>query len=139
MYGRQSQALSIPSTGDITKGDTMWTKRMIGLFFVALVALLAASVVSALPDSNPRRGKAYFKKNCRVCHDGNTADAPALEPAALITEQWERAFTREEDAAECIPRVKDKTGVELTEQDLADIEAYLIQGAADSEQPMTCG
>ena len=25
------------------------------------------------------------------------------------------------------------------EQDLIDIEAYLVQGAADSERPMTCG
>ncbi len=30
-------------------------------------------------------------------------------------------------------------GVELTEQDLIDIEAYLVEGAADSERPMTCG
>ncbi len=117
----------------------MWTKRMIGLFVVALTVLLATSVVSARPEANPRRGKAYFKKNCRVCHDGKTTDAPTLEPATLIAEQWERAFAREDDAAECVPRVKEKTGVELTEQDLVDIEAYLVQGAADSEQPMTCG
>ena len=121
------------------KGERMWTKRIIGLFVVALVALLAASVVNARPGANPRKVKAYFKKNCRVWHDGKTADVPALQPAELIAEQWERAFTREDDVAECVPRVKEKTGVELTEQDLIDIEAYLVQGAADSEQPMTCG
>jgi len=121
------------------KGERMWTKRIIGLFVVALAALLAASVVNARPGANPRKGKAYFKKNCRVCHDGKTADVPALQPAELIAEQWERAFTREDDVAECVPRVKEKTGVELTDQDLIDIEAYLVQGAADSEQPMTCG
>jgi mono/diheme cytochrome c family protein len=121
------------------KGETMWTKRITVLFGVALVGLLAATAVSAGSNANARKGKAYFKKNCRVCHDGNTAGAPALEPAELIIEQWERAFTKDDDVAECVPRVKEKTGVELTEQDLIDIEAYLVQGAADSERPMTCG
>jgi mono/diheme cytochrome c family protein len=117
----------------------MWIKRITVLFVVALVGMLAATAGSAGSKANPRKGKAYFKKNCRVCHDGNTADAPALEPAELIIEQWERAFTKDDDVAECVPRVKEKTGVELTEQDLADIEAYLVEGAADSERPMTCG
>ena len=117
----------------------MWTRRIIVLFLVALVGMLAATAVSAGSGANSRKGKAYFKKNCRVCHDGNTADVPTLEPAGLIIEQWERAFTDDEDVAECVPRVKEKTGVELTEQDLIDIEAYLVQGAADSERPMTCG
>jgi len=117
----------------------MWTKRITALFGVALIGLLAATAVSAGSSANARKGKAYFKKNCRVCHDGKTADAPTLEPAELIIEQWERAFTKDDDVAECVPRVKDKTGVELTEQDLIDIEAYLVEGAADSERPMICG
>ena len=117
----------------------MWTRRITVLFGIALIGLLAATAVSAGSKANTRKGKAYFKKNCRVCHDGNTADAPLLEPAELIIEQWERAFTKKDDVAECVPRVKEKTGVELTEQDLIDIEAYLVQGAADSERPMTCG
>jgi len=117
----------------------MWIKRITVLFVVALVGLLAATAVSAASKANPRKGKAYFKKNCRVCHDGNTADAPNLEPAELIIEQWQRAFEDQDDVAECIPRVQEKTGVELSEQDLADIQAYLVEGAADSERPMTCG
>ena len=54
-------------------------------------------------------------------------------------DQWERAFTDDDDVAECVPRVKDETGVALTEQDLLDIKQYLVDGAADSEQPLTCG
>jgi mono/diheme cytochrome c family protein len=121
------------------KGDTMWTKRIIGIFVVAMAGLLAATIASARPDTNARKGKAYFKKNCRVCHDGNTEGVPMLQPSSLIIEQWERAFDKDEDVAECVPRVKEKTGVELTKQDLADIEAYMVEGAADSEKPMTCG
>ncbi len=66
----------------------MWIRRITGLFVVALVGLLAATAVSAGSKANTRKGKAYFKKNCRVCHDGKTADAPVLEPAELIIEQW---------------------------------------------------
>jgi mono/diheme cytochrome c family protein len=117
----------------------MWTRIITRIFGIALVSLSMAALVSTADDANPRKGKAYFKKNCRVCHDGNTDGVPALQPADRIIEQWERAFVDDEDVAECIPRVKEKTGVDLTEQDLADIQAYLVGGAADSEQPMTCG
>jgi mono/diheme cytochrome c family protein len=127
------------SNRDNNKEEEMWIKRITVLFGVALVGLLAATAVSAGSGANARKGKAYFKKNCRVCHDGKTADAPTLEPAELIAEQWKRAFTDKDDVAECVPRVKQKTGVELTEQDLIDIEAYLVEGAADSERPMVCG
>jgi cytochrome c2 len=119
--------------------DAMWTRVITRIFIVAVVSLSIAAIVSASPDANPRKGKAYFKKNCRVCHDGNTDGAPALQPADRIMDQWERAFADEEDVAECVPRVKEKTGVELTEQDLLDIKAYLVEGAADGEKPMTCG
>jgi mono/diheme cytochrome c family protein len=117
----------------------MWTKIVTRIFVFALVGFWIGSIVSAAPNANPRKGKSYFKKNCRVCHAGSIEGAPVLEPAELIMDQWERAFTDAEDVAECVPRVKEKTGVELTEQDLLDIKQYLIEGAADSEKPMTCG
>ena len=117
----------------------MWAKTITRLIFVVLAFLLIGSIVSALPTANPRKGRALFKKNCRVCHDGKTEEAPLLQPAELIMDQWERAFTDDDDVAECVPRVKDETGVALTEQDLLDIKQYLVDGAADSEQPLTCG
>ena len=109
------------------------------LLVVALVGVWIAATVGAAPKPNPRKGKAYFKKNCRVCHDGTNDGIEALQPSDWIMDQWERAFTDDEDVAECVPRVKEKTGVELTEQDLLDIKQYLVDGAADGEKPMTCG
>lgn len=117
----------------------MWTKNMTRLFFVVLAGVWIAAMVSAAPTANPRKGKAFFKKNCRVCHDGSSEGIPALQPADLIMDQWERAFEEGGDVAECVPRVKEKTGVELTQEDLLDIKQYLIDGAADGEKPMTCG
>lgn len=117
----------------------MWTKTLIRLCGIVLVGVWIAAIASAASAPNPRKGKAYFKKNCRVCHDGNSEGIPALQPSDLIMDQWDMAFEDEEDVGECVPRVKDKTGVELTEQDLIDIQQYLVDGAADGERPMTCG
>ena len=124
---------------DTSKEDVMWTRMITRLFAIAVVGVWIAAAVSAAPAPNPRKGKAYFKQNCRVCHDGKTEGIEVLQPADRIMDQWERAFTDPEDAAECVPRVKEKTGVELTDQDLLDIKAYLVDGAADGEKPMTCG
>ncbi len=117
----------------------MWTRMIIRFSLIAFVGVSIAALVEAGADANARKGKAYFKKNCRVCHDGNTEGVPVLQPADRIIEQWERAFKEKGEVSDCVPRVKDKTGVELTEQDLIDIQAYLVEGAADSEKPMTCG
>jgi len=117
----------------------MWTRIISRVSLIAFISLSVTALVSAGPDANPRKGKAYFKKNCRVCHDGNTEGVDALQPADRIIEQWERAFKENGDVSNCVPRVKEKTGVELTEQDLIDIKAYVVGGAADSEKPMTCG
>lgn len=117
----------------------MWTRIITRISLLVFVGLSVAAFVDAGSDANARKGKAYFKKYCRVCHDGNTDEVPVLQPADRIIEQWERAFRDKGEVADCVPRVKEKTGFELTDQDLMDIQAYLVGGAADSEQPMTCG
>jgi len=115
------------------------TTTLTKILALVLVALATVVSASAAAKANPRKGKALFKKNCRVCHDGKTEGTPALQPADLIADQWERSFSDEEDVTECVPRVTDKSGVELGEQDLLDIKAYVVDYAADSEQPATCG
>jgi len=117
----------------------MWTRVITRIALLAFVGLSIAALVEAGSDTNARKGKAYFKKYCRVCHDGNTEGVPMLQPADRIIEQWERAFSDKGEVVDCVPRVKEKTGYDLSEQDLKDIESYLVGGAADSEKPMTCG
>jgi cytochrome c len=124
----------------------MTAKRLIGLAGALATLLLAASMagVGATPadaaaKANPRKGKVFYKKNCRVCHDGST-DAEELSPISKTMKQWTREFEEGEVVrTECVQRVKDTVGTELTEQDLIDIQAYLVRHAADSDQPATCG
>lgn len=105
----------------------------LGLSAIALVAMAAAG-----PGINPKRGKVFFKKECRVCHDGNQAIVK-LEPNAKTMKQWEAAFAEEGKARDCIARVQEKLGTTPTEQDLLDMQSYLVQHAADSDQPASCG
>jgi len=112
-----------------------WNKLM----SLLLLGLLVSAVAIAAPKVNPKKGKVFYRANCRVCHDGTT-EAADLSPNSKTMEQWGREF---EDGAvvkkSCVARVKEKVGTELTEQDLLDIQAYLVQHAADSDQPASCG
>mgnify|MGYP000612124233 CR=1 FL=1 len=44
----------------------------------SIVAALVAVFAVAGPRANPRKGKVYYKKNCRVCHDGSTDATSAV-------------------------------------------------------------
>lgn len=115
------------------------------LLTLGCLAVLAVGLVLTTPEAiaagraNPKRGKVFYKTNCRTCHDGQTAEVKDLSPITKTMEQWAREFGPKGEVASCVPRVKDKLGTELTERDLLDIQSYLIQHAADSDQPATCG
>jgi cytochrome c len=100
-------------------------------------ALIFAGALAA-SKANPKKGKVFYKKNCRVCHDGST-EASDLSPISKTMAQWEKAFKAGGVVESHLGLVKEKVGTELTEQDLLDIQAYLIYHAADSDHPATCG
>lgn len=110
-------------------------KRLAALLGLLCVVLLMSSLVFA-GAANTKKGKVFFKNQCRVCHDGTTK-APTLTPMTKTIAQWKKSLAKTGPA--CVARVKEKTGAALTDQDVADISAYLIMHAADSDQPATCG
>ena len=117
----------------------MKTTRFTKLTTLVLFGALVTAFAVAGPRVNPKKGKVFYRNNCRVCHDGNT-DAAELSPNTKTMEQWGREFEDGEEIKKaCVARVKEKVGTELTEQDLLDIQAYLVHHAADSDQPASCG
>ncbi len=116
----------------------MKTRNITRLFALCLACLCMAAILDAA-RANPRKGKVYFKKHCRCCHDGQTEGAVMLEPIAKTMDQWTKVFAEDGEISTMLPRVKEKVGTDLTEQDQLDIQAYLVQHAADSDQPATCG
>jgi hypothetical protein len=116
-----------------------WLLSLGSLVLLVVSVGLAPVEISAGSRANPKRGKVFYKTNCRTCHDGQTADVKELSPISKTMEQWAREFAPSGEVATCVTRVKDKLTTELTERDLLDIQSYLIQHAADSDQPASCG
>ena len=105
---------------------------------VALVLGFAALTGVALgAAANPNHGKTLFKAGCKTCHvkDGGAKD---LTPLSKTQAQWTRAF-KAPSIETMLKRVETKTGKALSPADVADIQAFLVAHAIDSDQPETCG
>lgn len=103
-------------------------KLLIGLTLL----VFAATVAFAAEGGNPKKGKFLFKKNCKQCH---TADAACGEitPLKKTQAQWDRFF-------EADTHVKNPEAVKnITPEEMKDIQQFLFDHAADSDQPQTCG
>lgn len=114
----------------------------IAIILGLLTVLLAGASVAADQAEKPEKldGKSLYRTHCKVCH-GPDSEAGEYTPMFLIIEQWERFF--DEGYVEFhgeLPYQDDKTVVEyLTPEMLRAIRTFCIDGAADSEHPMTCG
>jgi cytochrome c5 len=98
---------------------------------LAIVALAATSALAA-EGGNPKKGKYLYKKNCKVCHVSGAAGG-ALTPLSKTQRQWDRFF--EKDGHKAAPEAIKA----FSEQDLKDVQQFLYDHAADSDQPETCG
>lgn len=117
-------------------------KRTAIILSLAAALLLLAGIALA-EDKAPEEkldGKALYKTMCKVCH-GEDSDAGEYTPMFLIIEQWERFF--DEDYAETHGEAAYEDGTKvmeaITPAMLKEIRKFCIDGAADSEHPMTCG
>jgi mono/diheme cytochrome c family protein len=106
--------------------------------FLAVLAVAAvASTAAAAARPNPNRGRSLFKSTCKACHVKG-GEGKLLTPMTKTQTQWTRVF-RTSTAPTMARRAEVKTGKALTAADLADMEAFLVAHAADSDQPETCG
>ena len=78
-----------------------------------------------------KKGKYYFKKSCKTCH-GKDGDGGELTPMSKTQAQWETFFTAGKHGEQ------DMTDV-MEEEKLIHVQTFLINHAADSSQPETCG
>lgn len=102
---------------------------------VATLGVLAVAVASvALAGSgNETKGKYYFKKNCKTCHTKGAAGGE-VTPLTKTQEQWKRFFTNGTHK-----KGAEKLSTVVPAEQLVDIQTFLINHAADSPQPETCG
>lgn len=99
---------------------------------LGLMLLAVAVTTFAAEGGNAKKGKYLYKKDCRTCHvEGG--GAKALTPMSKTQAQWNRQFQKVTHPDQA------KAWKGLSEQDIKDIQQYLINHAADSDQPETCG
>ena len=102
--------------------------------FIAVVFFLIISFVSvavAIEGGDPRTGKKLMKNKCKVCHEAG-GQGGKLTPLSKTMSQWDRFFRKDKHK-------KDPKSFEhFSKKDRLDINQYLYNHAADSDQPQTC-
>jgi cytochrome c5 len=98
-----------------------------------IVTALTFAAGLALAAGNETKGKFYYKKTCKPCHTKG-AEGGEVTPLTKTQEQWNRYFTK---------GVHKKGTQKLTDvvpaEQLIDMQTFLVNHAADSPQPETCG
>ena len=119
-------------------------KNLILLLAAALVLLLAVSAAAEEKKEEAKKldGKELFKAHCKGCHLEDS-EAGEYTPMFLIIEQWERFFDEDyvETHKELLVEGDEETKVidAISPAMLKAIRKFCVDGAADSEHPMTCG
>lgn len=104
------------------------------LLLIAVIAVSGLfSVLSAAPKGSETKGRHFFKDTCRQCHAKGGAGGE-LTPMNKTMAQWRTYF-----AAATHNHGKEPLTKYLPADQLLDTSAFLINHAADSPQPETCG
>jgi hypothetical protein len=114
------------------------------IFALLLLLVAAAACYAGEPASDLEKlsGKELYKLSCKHCH-GAKAPAGEVAPMSLIQDQWNEFFAKGYLATH--EAVIDSTRGNLpvpqliTPPMLEKIKKFCVDGAADSEHPMTCG
>jgi len=107
-------------------------KSIIKIGACIVLAFSFGAQVYAAEGGNPKKGKHLYKKQCKSCHSKGDA-AGELTPMNKTMSQWDRYFTKMKHKGD--QAVFDN----ISEQKLKDIQQFLYDHAADSDQPQTCG
>jgi cytochrome c5 len=103
-----------------------------GKLLACILLVVFTATVAFAAAGNAKKGKYLYKKNCKVCH-GEGTEGKKLTPLSKTQSQWGRFFDKDQH------KVKPEVWKQFSEQDLNDMRQFLIDHAADSDQPETCG
>jgi cytochrome c5 len=98
-----------------------------------LGTFMASGLILGEVKGDEKKGKESFKNSCKTCH-GKGAEAGEVTPLKKTMSQWERYFAKGEHK-----KGQEKLTDVVSAEELADISAFLVAHAADSDQPETCG
>jgi cytochrome c5 len=98
-----------------------------------LILLLAVASAFAGGKGNEAKGKYHFIQNCKNCHVKGAAGGE-VSPLSKSMDQWRKYFAAGKHAHGKETLVKFMPAEQLT-----DVQTFLVNHAADSLQPETCG
>ncbi|HPR63185.1 MAG TPA: cytochrome c [Thermoanaerobaculia bacterium] len=111
------------------------------LRFLLIVLMVLGVAFAGLTAEGAKSGKELFKSKCRACHGKESKDGE-FTPLTYIQDQWTRFFERKYTSRHdglLFPDTDQKVLDVVTEEELQKIREFLVDHAADSEQPETCG
>jgi mono/diheme cytochrome c family protein len=113
------------------------TNRAFHFVASGLTALVLAATFTALAAAGAKgsetKGRRYFRETCKECHTKG-AKGGEVSPLTKTQEQWRIYFQKSKHAggAEALNKV-------MPDTQLLDVQTFVINHAADSPQPETCG
>ncbi|MGC8723728.1 MAG: c-type cytochrome [Acidobacteriota bacterium] len=108
--------------------SSKWIKTAV--IAAGLGAMVAAAAAGAASEA---KGKYYAIKTCKPCH-GTGSPHGEVTPLIHTSAQWKAYFAKGKH-----DNGKEELTKYLTKAQLADVEAFFVNHASDSPQPMTCG
>lgn len=100
--------------------------------FIILLFFLFFSFSIGITESFAADGKSVFISKCGACHKSG-GEAAVFAPTKYASTQWDRFFERDKHQ-----RKKD-ISADFTADEIAAVKTYLINHAADSDQPEAVG
>ncbi|HNX50861.1 MAG TPA: hypothetical protein PKL08_11905 [Thermoanaerobaculaceae bacterium] len=98
---------------------------------MATVLTLVAGL--ALAAGSDTKGKFYFKKGCKTCH-AKGGEGGEVTPLTKTQDQWKRYLTKG-----LHKKGSQKLSDVVPAEQLPEVQTFLVNHAADSPQPETCG
>jgi mono/diheme cytochrome c family protein len=112
-----------------------WMRTGMAAVCLTLFVLVFAfsMAVSAEKKGNQAKGRYYFRQTCKNCHTKGAAGGE-ITPMSKTMAQWKSYFTAEKHSkgSELLTKV-------MPADQIKDVHAYVVEHAADSLQPETCG
>jgi mono/diheme cytochrome c family protein len=115
---------------------TRLTRRFIsGLAALTVAALLSPAIIAGTnpPKGNEGKGRYYFRQTCKDCHTKG-AKGGEVTPLTKTQAQWRAYFLKGKHAGGVEPLTKVMPAAQIL-----DVQTFLVNHAADSLQPETCG
>jgi mono/diheme cytochrome c family protein len=113
-----------------------WKNSGVALFCLVVFcfAMAFSTTVSAeAKKGNQAKGRYYFCQTCKNCHTKGAAGGE-ITPLSKTMAQWKSYFASDKHnkRSEALTQV-------MPADQINDVGAYLVEHAADSLQPETCG